>query len=233
MLLQEIRHKAIHTSLRGLYLFAVLFCFSGTVVKAQFIQQLRLDPVQPVDNLPVKVIADLYFPNSGCPLDSLSVSQPASNRFVGYALHCVGLLTTICNTSDTFDLGVLPAGSYRFLLREEYGWLPSPCTAGTQPPAIDSIDFQVTVSSGAVEFPKPAVALFPNPAPDGLFTIRIDPQPQGAVCRILDMGGRLLQTIPVDSPTPQIDLTACANGIYLLELWQGGAPLSRMKLVKQ
>lgn len=221
----------MHTVMKGLLLLSVVVLYSEDA-KAQFIQQLRLNPVQPVDNMPVQVIADLFFPNSGCPLDGITITQTGPYRFEADALHCLGLLTTICSTSDTFDLGVLPAGSYRFVLQEQYGWFPSPCSPGTQPPAIDSIDFQVTVASGLSESAHREVVLYPNPASDGVFTVRIDESSVSGVFRILDLDGRILRILPADSQSRQIDLSDCAEGLYLIELWQGLTCTSRTRLIK-
>lgn len=222
----------IHTGLRVLGCLMAMCCLSISSTRAQFIQQLRLDPVQPLDNLPVKVIADLFFPSSGCPLDSVDITQPAPSRFEAYALHCVGILTVICNTSDTFDLGVLPAGNYRFVLREEYGWLPSPCTAGTQPPAIDSIDFQVTVASGLTENLQNEIVLAPNPTGDGRFTIRSSGKLTGAAFTVRDPVGRILLTQPLLSPSQPVDLSGFANGVYGVELWLDGKRVHHTRLIK-
>lgn len=211
----------------------VLLCgFGLTSARGQFIQQLRLLPTQPVDNLPVQVIADLFLPSSGCPLEATAITQTSPNRFEANALHCVGILTVICSTSDTFDLGVLPAGNYRFVLREEYGWLPSPCTAGTQPPAIDSIDFQVTVSSGLADLIRPQVVLTPNPTDDGFFFLRSDIYMPGLTCRIMDPAGRLLLVQPVQSVNQQIDLSAFADGVFFVELWLERERVYQSRLVK-
>jgi hypothetical protein len=222
----------LHSWLRALGIVVLYCAFWTTAVQAQFIQQLRLSPAQPVDNQPVKVIADLFFPNSDCPLDTLGIVQISPDRFEANALHCVGLLTVICNTSDTFDLGVLPAGNYRFVLREEYGWLPSPCTVGSQPPAIDSIDFQVTVNSGINESVFNRVVLSPNPAPEGRFRIDLPEYIPGIVCRILDPAGRHLLSIPIQSTAQPIDLSVYADGVYLVELRRNGEPVHLIRVMK-
>lgn len=224
--------SCVQTLMRGIVLMFFLGCVGLVPAHAQFIQQLRVVPAQPVDNLPVLVVADLFFPNSGCPLGNLVINQTSPDRFEASALHCLGLLTTICNTSDTFNLGIMPAGSYRFVLSEEYGWFPSPCTSAGQPPAIDSIDFQVTVASGTVDAGVPYAVLRPNPSADGLFTLTIKNLLTVSHCRIINAEGKLLETFPAGSGPIRIDLSGYADGFYFLELWRNTERLRSMKMIK-
>ena len=74
------------------------------------------------------VYAELLFASSGCPLDMKSHSV-SGNNIVASTQHCLGMLTAICNTIDTFKLNPLAVGTYTFDLTLSSGLGP-PCTAG-------------------------------------------------------------------------------------------------------
>jgi hypothetical protein len=61
------------------------------------------------------------------------------------------MLSTICNTTDTFKLNPLAVGTYSFDLTLSSGFGSSPCTAGISPDDNDVFTFNVVTSVGIEE----------------------------------------------------------------------------------
>jgi len=106
---------------------------------------LTISPVNPNNTDTVYIYAELLFTSSGCPLDMKSHSV-LGNNIVASTQHCLGMLTTICNTTDTFKLNPLAVGTYTFDLTLSSGFGVPPCTAGIVPDDNDVITFNVVTS---------------------------------------------------------------------------------------
>ena len=111
---------------------------------------LTISPTYPTNTDTVYVYAELAFTSSSCPLDIKSYSI-LGNNIVASTQHCLGMLTTICNTTDTFKLNPLAAGTYTFDLTLSSGFGGPPCTAGIVPDDNDVITFNVVTSVGIEE----------------------------------------------------------------------------------
>ena len=114
------------------------------------ISSLTISPVNPNNTDTVYVYAELLFASSGCPLDMKSHSV-LGNNIVASTQHCLGMLGTICNTTDTFKLNPLAVGAYTFDLTLSSGFGGPPCTAGIVPDDNDVITFNVVNSVGIEE----------------------------------------------------------------------------------
>ena len=114
------------------------------------ISSLTISPVNPNNTDTVYIYAELLFTSSGCPLDMKSHSV-LGNNIVASTQHCLGMLTTICNTTDTFKLNPLAVGTYTFDLTLSSGGGGPPCTAGIVPDDNDIISFSVVNSVGIEE----------------------------------------------------------------------------------
>ena len=95
--------------MKTIFLFVSLLLFIN--VEAQNIQLIRFSPASPTSNDSLTVYADLVFTSGGCDLQSQQIFQ-AGNNFNVVLYHCPGLLTVICNVTDTIHLGVLSADNY-------------------------------------------------------------------------------------------------------------------------
>ena len=113
------------------------------------ISSLTISPVNPNNTDTVYIFAELLFSSSGCALDIKSHSV-LGNNIVASTQHCLGMLTAICNTTDTFKLNPLPVGTYTFDLTLSSGFGGPPCEAGIVPNDNDVITFDV-VTSVAIE----------------------------------------------------------------------------------
>ena len=114
------------------------------------ISSFTISPVNPNNTDTVYIYAELLFTSSGCPLDMKSHSV-LGNNIVASTQHCLGMLTTICNTTDTFKLNPLAIGTYTFDLTLSSGFGGPPCTAGIVPDDNDIISFNVVTAVGIEE----------------------------------------------------------------------------------
>ena len=112
---------------------------------------LTISPTYPTNTDTVYVYAELAFTSSSCPLDIKSYSI-LGNNVVASTQHCLGMLTTICNTTDTFKLNPLALGTYIFDLTLSSGFGGPPCTAGIVPNDYDTITFYVSPSTSVEEY---------------------------------------------------------------------------------
>ena len=124
----------------------VIFMFSLTNQShAQSINSINISPQNPTEQDSVFIMVSCTFSGSSCDssLDYLSV-----NNHIIYAstTHCMGMLPTTCDATDTFVVSGLPAGSYTFIVNVNQGYLPS-CTPGIVPGPTDSLVFNVAVSN--------------------------------------------------------------------------------------
>lgn len=164
--------------------------------------------------------ASLMFPSSSCELDY--IVYPLNGTIINAtAHHCIGLLATICNTTDTFELGQLPAGDYTFDLTLTSGSGGPNCTPGIVADDNDQFQFTVSPSVGIDEIENLDGFVFPNPVNDVLNLKR----PLANTALITDASGKRVTEIA--SGTKQTDLSHLPNGIYVLHIGN-----SRIKLVK-
>ena len=114
------------------------------------ISSLTISPVNPNNTDTVYIYAELLFTSSGCPLDIKSHSV-LGNNIVASTQHCLGMLTAICNTTDTFKLNPLAVGTYTFDLTLSTGLGPPPCTEGIISDDNYVFTFDVVTSVGIEE----------------------------------------------------------------------------------
>jgi len=114
------------------------------------ISSLIVAPANPNNTDTVYIYAELLFTSSGCPLDFKSFNI-LGNNILASTQHCIGIAAAICNTTDTFKLNPLLAGTYLFDLTLSSGGGEPPCTAGIVPDDNDIISFSVVNSVGIEE----------------------------------------------------------------------------------
>ncbi|MEY3342571.1 MAG: hypothetical protein RL090_255 [Bacteroidota bacterium] len=120
----------------------IILVFATTNMFGQFLQGVSITPQNPDSNDSIRVIATGFLPSSGCNDKTITISQQGSQINID-ALHCMGLLTTICNVSDTVFLPPFPAGTYTLNFTLAGGLLPAPCVASGQS-ASNTISFNVS-----------------------------------------------------------------------------------------
>ncbi len=196
-----------------LVLYPVLL-FSFSSLSQSVIQSLTITPPSPIALIDtIYIYADLQFPSSGCELDTMSYDIVGNNILAG-THHCLGMLTTICNTADTFKINPLPAGTYTFNLTLTTGMAPAPCNPGIVVDDNDSISFEVIEIIGIEENKIKEARLYPNPALDKLYLDNLPYKTLSA--SIYSVEGKLLKT--VSFPNGEIDISTLTGGIYWLIL---------------
>jgi hypothetical protein len=180
---------------------------------------ITVDPAAPTTNDDVTVYVDLMFTSGGCELDNKSHSTNG-NSTIASSHHCVGMLTVICNITDTFDLGNLQAGNHQFDFTLTSGSGGPSCTPGIVADDNSVLNFTVTQALDVENsFPITKVNFYPNPMSE-LASIHLDPSffHDDLTLEILDGSGRVVYsraTITSDILLYDLNLT---GGIYFYRI---------------
>lgn len=205
-----------------------LFCIA-IQSQAQFIQQISVVPQNPTVNDQVMVLVDAGFSSGTCAENTQWGGFTTSNRYEASTLHCIGMLTYICYDTDTFNLGSLPSGNYRFIVTVDAGGYPSPCTPGIAPGGIDSIDFTVSTATGLSEREKTEIRLTPNPAKERvLITGNFEDGKGLFVFNTVD--GR--EVLRISATSEEMDLSSLTSGIYFVRYFSENGISQAVRMVK-
>jgi hypothetical protein len=183
-------------------------------VSSQNITQLRTFPVNPTSNDTVLLIADLQFNSSSCLLDT-KFHQVNGNSIVASTQHCVGVAQAICNTTDTFSLGLLPTGRYTVDLTLNTGAGPTPCTPGIVPSDSDTLSFVVQTTLGIQDQVLPSFTIYPNPAKD-FIVLSEEYQKMVSSLKVFNVAGAVV--LESDTPKERINVSQLTPGVYTMEL---------------
>lgn len=214
--------------MKAIITFSLLL--SSLSMQSQNIMQMYTIPANPTTNDQVMVVAEMMFPSASCDEKFLAVTNMGGNRFDAGAMHCVGMLSVICNDNDTFQLGQLTAGTYRFFLQEDMGMLPAPCSPGIVPGPVDSIDFTVTLATGLDENGDNGLNLFPNPVVSSITVSDIVPERE-LMLKLFSLKGQEVYSGDIRNGDT-IDFSFLAEGVYITEVWSQTGLLLRKKLMK-
>jgi hypothetical protein len=132
--------------MKKLLLLALIFIFSFNI-QAQMlgsITNISCYPANPTTNDTIYLYVDCSFGSSSCNMLTSSHSVTGNTIFAS-SLHCLGMLTAMCNTTDTFMILPLSVGNYIFNMTLSSGFGGPPCTAGIV--ADDNQLFSFSVSS--------------------------------------------------------------------------------------
>ena len=210
--------------------------FISTHVFAQTIQSITILPPNPVETDSVFILAHCSFSSGPCTRNSggFSINGDTINA---WALHCLGMLTVICNYTDTFSVGTLSAGNYTFNFHLDEGYGELTCTPGIVAGPDSSFSFTVLPNTSGIEntIEKNAFTIYPNPASENLMIRFIHnlKSYRYSVTLINIYGTKIFgETItPVGNEIP-VDLKNYAPGIYFLKLSTENSN-SLVKIIKQ
>jgi len=188
----------------------VLFSFFPILLFAQgTILGMQVQPSNPTAADDIRVLVDLSFTSTGCPVDNQGHAVQG-NTIGASAMHCLGFATAICNTTDTFQIGQLAAGTYTFNFTLSSGFGPSGCSPGIVPDDNGQLQFTVSPSVGVIEHSGTDLAVYPNPS-NGVFKFT---RSLPAAAEVVDATGRVL--VSINQGTTSIDLSKLDAGTYLL-----------------
>jgi hypothetical protein len=211
---------------RTLFLFSVLIFLFSITVKAQlpYINSLLISPANPTNEDTVKVTCESSFPSGGCPMISSSVI-PNGYTIEVYAMHSLGPLTYICNSTNTITVGKLSVGSY--VLNYNLGCVPCLPQGVTA-----SVPFTVTAYTGisGKESSVKGFDLFPNPAEHNI-TLQLPPRLSASEILVCDIYGKQLIRFENISPQNKIDVSILPAGVYMVAV-RSGNEMFRTKFVK-
>lgn len=195
-----------HISALILFSFLSVRLFSqGTIIG------MHVQPSNPTDADDIRVLVDLSFTSSGCPVDSQGHTAQG-NTIEASSMHCLGFATAICNTTDTFQIGQLAAGTYTFNFTLSSGFGPSGCSPGIVPDDNDQLQFNVSPNVGINERSGTDLTVYPNPS-NGVFQFS---RPLPSAAELVDASGRVL--LSVNKGSTSIDLNKLEADTYLLRI---------------
>ena len=133
-------------------IFTLLFLMTMLLfARAQYgtINSMTVIPANPTTVDTVKLIADVTVGYSSCWLVGNNFNLLSPGNYMVDAFYCMGMLAALCNSTDTFTLGVLPAGTNNIymLLRSAQNAGPDPCTVFS-PLDTDVVQIFVSTSTG-------------------------------------------------------------------------------------
>jgi hypothetical protein len=206
--------------MKQLFFLLLISSFSNQLIAQGTIVSLSVNPPNPTEADEVEVYAEVSFPSGGCELDDQNFSLSGTS-ITASAHHCVGLLAVICNNTDTFSIGQLPAGNYTFDLTLTSGAGGPDCTPGIVPDDSDQFQFTVSSSVSVDEIKRLDGFVYPNPVKDVLNLKKSLTN----TAMITDASGKCVADVPLGCK--QFDLSHLPNGIYVLHIGN-----SKLKLVK-
>jgi hypothetical protein len=157
---------------------------------------------------PVSVLVDLAFPSSECLHNPLTLSING-NAITANATHCLGLLTAICYTTDTFTFSLPAPGQYLFQFNLSMGSGSVPCSPGFFPPQTDTLTIQYGQPSSVFNHDGDGITILQN-------RFQFSPDWYGAILEFFNLQGKLIfQTRVTDEFTIPSEMP---GGLYLLRM---------------
>jgi len=195
----------------------VTACLS-TKASGQFIQSLTVIPPNPTTADTITVLADCMFPSGGCD-EHTQYSYIFGQDLYAGALHCLGMLSVICQYTDTFIVEPLPAGAYTFHFQLDAGALPSPCTPGIVAGPNDSVAFIVSPAVAIQEYiSNDAVSVFPNPFTEQFQMTGFTAENYPLQVEIFSPEGKLVKSITVNESTTSISVKEFPPAVYQVRI---------------
>ena len=196
--------------------FLLLSLLSNIVLSQGNINNINIQPLNPSSNDTIFVYADIQFPSSSCEYFN-SFQSTSANTIEITTQHCIGMLTTLCNITDTIKINPLSTGSYSLNLKLtsdiNYGF--APCNGGTNTEDSISVFFNVSAPLSFNEIEKIGFIINPNPS-NGTFLISSKNNVNDLLASIYSFDGKLILEKKIKLNTNlSFNLV---NGIYFLKL---------------
>ncbi len=193
---------------------------SAQLMGQSIITSMSVSPPNPTVNDAVTLYAVCQFPSGDCSPDYLG------HNVTGFTVeatghHCLGPLAFICSYTDTFEVGLLPAGDYTFDFTLTTGFGTPGCSPGIVPDDNDQLQFTVSSHVGIDEHSLQDNFVFPNPTNGSLFF----KTPLKKAVVLTNIHGQKLLEIQVGAS--QADIEEFPSGIYFI-----ASENQRLKIVK-
>ena len=143
--------------------------FSSNILFAQFgqITGIQIVPANPTNIDQIKVVVEVMLGSSPCTFDNYTNAMNG-NTIELNNFYCGGLLQTICNRTDTINLGAFNPGIYNLNVFMSVG-----CGPYTFVDSSLSNGFTVSVFSGITTVVKENIfSLFPNPTNNSVVNLQ-------------------------------------------------------------
>lgn len=208
-------------------LLAYGFCM---ISQAQTIDQIIISPTNPTTNDEITFTANCYFSSGTCD-QKTQIMSINGNEISASAMHCLGMLTYICNNVDSFYIGYLPAGNYQLTFSLDAGYGPVPCTPGIVAGPTDTVTFTVQTFTGITENESKRLLISPNPT-SGFVNFKIDSNDFTGKIEIRDITGILQQTIVTLERDVFINMNDLPEGIYSITFIGSNGRIETGRVIK-
>jgi hypothetical protein len=200
------------------YLIVLSVLLFGVKAFSQgMIQGFTVSPANPTTSDIVTIYVDLQFSSMGCDVVNQGHSTTGASTDA-YAHHCLGMLSAICDHTDTFNLGYLPAGLHLFRMTLTSGFGGPPCSPGIVPDDTDTISFNVLTSVGINEKKNDlSLSVFPNPF-NTEATLVLSASVQSGNIRIFDILGKQVRNFSFSGNEIILKKEDLENGIYFIQV---------------
>lgn len=183
------------------------------------IQSVTIIPASPSDTQHVKAVVTTQFSSGSCPLIN-SVINIQNDTVRLTAVYTLGMLTVICNATDTFDLGILPCTMHGLAVTVAESGSITGVDLATHPLTITCVPTGIRTIPADQEF-----LLFPNPASREL-TVKVTNENNTMVkISILNViGEKIYPSIefsPGKNKETTINIASLAKGIYFAKVQTG------------
>lgn len=194
-------------------IFSILFTAALFGSRAQNITGITFNPAYPTIHDTITIYIQCTFPNGSC--DGVATYGGMSgNTIYANALHCMGMLSVICDDYDTVVIPPLQAGHYSFVFTLTAGHGTN-CSPGIVPDDVDTVHFMVSDLSGIEKPVKKFFQISPNPS-GGNFTIKQSTHRE-SILKIYSSNGRLIYKEKIIGEMNEID-PGLSPGVYNIVL---------------
>lgn len=209
-----------------------LLLISNLILSQGTINSISISPSYPSINDTIYVYADLQFPNSSCEFYS-SFQNITSNNIDITTQHCTGMLTAICNITDTIKIHPLNTGAYslNLTLTSDINFGFAPCSGGTNADDFATLQFNVTDPLSVLDSKIINYTIRPNPS-NGRFNISLANniiEKSNLKAFIYSLDGKLILEKKITSNT-ELSL-ALLNGLYFIQVRNGHKYFSEIKKI--
>ncbi len=208
-------------------IYTILFACYAVTASAQWINSIQHQPSNPNANDTITFYVALSFPSGTCDQHTQGFNING-NKIEAFALHCLGMLTYICNHTDTFKINPLPAGAYSFSFQLDAGMLPFPCTPGIFPGPSDSVNFVVNPVTGINQAHVQSVSVVLN---EYELIVEVYNREKCHIS-IYDMNGKRVLADEITNGIFRLNADLLSKGQYTYSVYSGNKKLKEGSFVK-